>query len=79
MSMLYDQVQYYGDNEPLEELRYGYKRKKLEIVEIETIAECHLCGVLIADGQEVVPYNNETFCSQYHVNEFKQMEDDGEI
>jgi hypothetical protein len=70
--MLPDQVQYY-DNEPLEELRYNYKRKKLELVEIEIIARCYLCGVLIADGQEVVTYDNNTFCGKSHIKEYKEM------
>jgi hypothetical protein len=74
--MLPDQVQYYGDNEPIEELRYNYKRKKLELVEIEIIAKCHLCGVLIADGQDVVTYAGETFCGKYHVKEYKKMVED---
>jgi hypothetical protein len=77
--MLSDQVQYYGDNEPIEELRYNYKRKKLELVEIEIIAKCHLCGCLIADGQEVLTYNDETFCSSYHIEEYKEFERDGEV
>jgi hypothetical protein len=77
--MLSDQVQYYGDNEPIEELRYGYKRKKLELVEVETIAKCHLCGVLIADGHEVVTYNNETYCGEFHVKEYKELEEAGEV
>lgn len=73
-SELPDQSQMY------EEKPFRYTRRLVqEDPPIEIIAECYLCGVRIADGQEVIPYNNETFCSQYHVNEYKQMEADGEL
>jgi hypothetical protein len=63
-----------------EEKPFRYTRRPIvEDPPIEIIAECHLCGVKIASDQEVVTYKEETFCSKYHVKEYKQMEADGEI
>ena len=73
-STLPDQTQQY------EEKPFRYTRRpSQEDPQIEIIAECHLCGVKIADGQEVFTYNNQTYCSQYHVEEYKKLERDGEI
>ena len=63
-----------------EEKPFRYTRRPLvEDQPLEIIAECHLCGVKIANGQEVEPYDGLTFCSKYHLNEYKQMEADGEL
>jgi hypothetical protein len=76
--MLSDQVQYYGDNEPIEELRYNYKRKKLD--EIIPIAECHVCGALMAEWEEVITDGHgTTFCGEPCRDEFEQMIEDGDI
>lgn len=63
-----------------EEQPFRYTRRLVEEEPpLEIIAECHLCGVLIEDGQEVLTYADQTFCSQYHVEEYKEMESVGEV
>ncbi|MDF2857841.1 MAG: hypothetical protein K0Q87_3692 [Neobacillus sp.] len=63
-----------------EEQPFRYTRRPVEEDQpTEIIAECHLCGVLIADGQEVFTYNDDTFCGQHHVNEYKEMERECEV
>lgn len=73
-SELPDQSQQY------EEQPFRYTRRLIEEEPpIEIIAECHLCGVLISDNQEVFTYADNTFCSKYHVEEYKYMESCGEV
>jgi hypothetical protein len=78
--MLPDQVQYYGDNEPIEELRYGYKHKRTDDVEMIAIAECHVCGTLMAEQEEVITDGHgTTFCGEPCRDEYEQMMGDGEL
>jgi hypothetical protein len=61
---------------------FRYTRRPIkEDPPIEIIAECEfeLCGCKIYDGQDYYTYDHKIFCSQYHVNEYKEMEADGEL
>lgn len=77
MGLLPDITQYYG-NESNEPLRHSYKRKPLEVV-IEILCECLVCGVKLTSECEIIVGDSETFCSEYHKSEYKQMKKDGEI
>jgi len=77
---MYKYIELPDQSQMYEEKPFRYTRRQIrEDPPIDIIAECHLCGVLIADGQEVEPYDGNTFCSKYHLNEYKQMEADGEL
>jgi hypothetical protein len=61
-----------------DEPEYGYKRKKLD--EIIPIAECHVCGALMAEREEVITDGHgTTFCGEPCRDEYEQMMGDGEL
>jgi hypothetical protein len=65
-----------------EEKPFRYTRRPIvEDPPIEIIAECgfYLCGCKIYDGQYFYTYDHKAFCSQYHIDEYKKIEDDGEL
>lgn len=75
MSRLLTDITTYYNNDSEHFSEDQYKRKPLP----EILGECHLCGVLLDDECEIVVDGNDTFCSEYHKNEFKTMKDEGEI
>lgn len=77
---MYKYTELPDQSQQYEEKPFRYTRRPIEEdPPIEIIAECHLCGVKIADGQDVELYDGNTFCSLFHVNEYKEMEADGEL
>jgi hypothetical protein len=65
-----------------EEQPFRYTRRPIELeppTEILGKCEFDLCGCLIYDGQDFCTYDNKTFCSQYHLEEYKEMESECEV
>jgi len=52
---------------------YSYKRRMADEVEIVSIAECHTCGSLMTETEEVITYNGETFCSEICRDDYLQI------
>jgi hypothetical protein len=84
--MLPDISQYYGssnednNNQPTEFLRYGYRPKRTDEVEIVEIARCELCGSIMTETEEVVTDGfGTTFCGEPHMIEYDKMVEDGEL
>lgn len=66
------------DQSQQEEPDYGYKRK-YDPDEIEVIAECHTCGVLLTTFEEVLTYNERTFCGRECIADYDRLITDEEI
>lgn len=60
------------DQSQQETIEYGYKRK-YDPDEIEVIAECHTCGVLLTIFEEVLTYNDQTFCSRECIADYNRL------
>ena len=75
MSRLLPDITTYYNNDSEHFNEDQYKRKALP----QILGECHLCGVLLDNECEIVVDGNETFCSEYHKQEYRQMRECGEI
>ena len=74
---MYKYIELPDQSQMYEEKPFRYTRRPIkEDPPLEIIAECEfiLCECKIYDGQDVYTYDNKTFCSKYHIEEYKGCE-----